>query len=504
MLSSPAAGGDDESGTRYFQVVWCEFSRKKHIKWDGDAFLQLKGRSVVLKDPEGKDMCRTSGMKQDDVRKLLDGDVVSFSGRQVQTTNEITAENWASGKCFLATAAPAGGADEPTKAGQYTFSKLNTGGFRQVAPTAEPIVREIKPRHDPSNPDAVVLPRPSKEHQKQYNKANLQVVDVVIDPHLSSQLRPHQCEGVKFLYECLMSMRDYSGSGAILADDMGLGKTIQCITLMWTLMKQGPYGGAPVVRRTIVVTPGALVKNWEKEFRKWLGTERIAVYAVTPDRKIDDFLASNIYQVLIISYEMLNRNIDVVKKCKFDLLICDEAHRLKNTEIKTSTVVSSIETRRRIALTGTPIQNDLGEFFAIVEFVNPGVLGTASVFRRIYEDPIVKSRQPDATKEERALGNSRATELSRMVALFCIRRTDEVNRKYLPPKHESVVFCRPTPLQASIYEKLIGSRLVKSCISTTCGHSAHLVSLNHHFIIFPYHYLPRFASLRSRSYAIRH
>ena len=137
-------------------------------------------------------------------------------------------------------------------------------------------------------------------------------------------------------------------------------------------------------------------------------------------------------QVLIISYEMLIRNIEALRIIKFDLLICDEAHRLKNTEIKTSSAVMSIPTRRRIALTGTPIQNDLGEFFAIVEFVNPGllsvahnthfrqiiqsilgVLGTPTMFRRVYEEPIVASKQPDATKDIRKLGEDRAQELGR-------------------------------------------------------------------------------------------
>jgi DNA repair and recombination protein RAD54B len=77
----------------------------------------------------------------------------------------------------------------------------------------------------------------------------------------------------------------------------GLGKTIQCITLLWTLMKQGMYGGVPVVRRSLVVCPGALVKNWEKEFRKWLGIERILVFAVSPEKKVDDFVLSPAYQV---------------------------------------------------------------------------------------------------------------------------------------------------------------------------------------------------------------
>ena len=82
---------------------------------------------------------------------------------------------------------------------------------------------------------------------------------------------------------------------------------------------------------------------------------------------------------MIISYEMLLRNIDAVQKCGFDLLICDEAHRLKNSSTKTATAMMSVGTKRRIALTGTPIQNDLQEFFAIVEFCNPGILGSAAV-----------------------------------------------------------------------------------------------------------------------------
>ena len=98
--------------------------------------------------------------------------------------------------------------------------------------------------------------------QKAQNKAGLPVVDVVVDPHLGSLLRPHQVEGVKFLYECVTGLRDTGGTGAILADEMGLGKTVQCITLMWTLMKQGMYGGVPTVRKSLIVCPGALVKNW--------------------------------------------------------------------------------------------------------------------------------------------------------------------------------------------------------------------------------------------------
>ncbi|MEQ2180134.1 DNA repair and recombination protein rad54b [Goodea atripinnis] len=137
-----------------------------------------------------------------------------------------------------------------------------------------------KPRYDPLAPGALVMPRPPSSHQWLHNKSGLPVVDVVIDPHLTTHLRPHQREGILFLYECVMGMRAIGRHGAILADEMGLGKTLQSVALCWTLLKQGPYGGKAVAKRVLVVTPGSLVQNWRAEFTKWLGRERISVFTV--------------------------------------------------------------------------------------------------------------------------------------------------------------------------------------------------------------------------------
>ncbi len=122
--------------------------------------------------------------------------------------------------------------------------------------------------------------------------------------------------------------------------------------------------------------------------------------------------------MLIISYEMLIRAISDLEKISFDLIICDEAHRLKNTNIKTTQCVSGLRAFRRIALTGTPIQNDLSEFFAIVEFCNPGVLGSAGVFGRVFEQPIVQARQPAATPAEKKLGQQRGLYIYIYISLF--------------------------------------------------------------------------------------
>ncbi|KAJ7372149.1 DNA repair and recombination protein rad54b [Desmophyllum pertusum] len=336
----------------------------------------------------------------------------------------------------------------------------------------------VTPGHDVNAPGALVMPRPSATHQLEHNRGGLDIRDVVVDPHVSQHLRPHQRDGVMFLYECVLGLRNFNGNGAILADDMGLGKTVQCISLIWTLHKQGMYGGHHSVKRTLIITPGSLVKNWSSEFRKWLGNERLKVYTVNSDKRVKEFMNSPLYPVMIISYEMFLRSVEEVRNIKFGLVVCDEAHRLKNTTIKTATMISGLKTKRRILLTGTPVQNDLKEFHSLVDACNPGILGTQSCFRRLYEEPIVHGQQPDATSEEKLLGQTRAAELNRLTSMFFLRRTSEVNSRYLPPKVESVVFCRPSLLQLSVYRHLLTSRVVRSCLTSySSGGSRHLVCI---------------------------
>lgn len=147
-------------------------------------------------------------------------------------------------------------------------------------------------------------------------------VAVVMDPHLSKVLRPHQFEGVQFLYNCVMGISNRAHRGAILADEMGLGKTLQTISLVWTLLKDGPEG-TPAVKKAIVVTPSSLTKNWQAEFKKWLGTQRTKpiVLSSSDDQTqqkddIREFAASSIRPVLIISYEMFRKHLEVLQSLK--------------------------------------------------------------------------------------------------------------------------------------------------------------------------------------------
>ncbi|XP_067033427.1 DNA repair and recombination protein RAD54B-like isoform X3 [Acropora muricata] len=478
---NPSGTSDEkENASCYFSVIWGKMSKKKHKKWEGDGILITKGRTASLKDLEGKEIAKSSGYKSSELECLQEGNTLCIGGKEIEVMGFISAEDFLSGKCFQQSEISTSTLKLPV----LKFPTKQNG-------TPKPFVCNVKrdtlvdtrklvlPRHDVNTPGALVMPRPSAAHQLERNKEGLGVVDVIVDPHLSQHLRPHQKEGVKFLYECVMGLRNFNGNGAILADDMGLGKTLQCISVLWTLHKQGMYGGRPSVKRTLIITPGSLVTNWSSEFRKWLGSERLKVYTVTSEKRVKGFVESPLYPVMIISYEMFLRSVEEIRSINFGLVICDEAHRLKNTNIKTATMISGLKTKRRILLTGTPVQNDLKEFHSLIDLCNPEILGTQASFRRLYEEPIVRGQQPDASGEEKLLGQTRANELNRLTSLFFLRRTSEINSRYLPPKVESVVFCRPSSLQLSLYRHLLMSRVLRSCLTSyVSGGSRHLVCIS--------------------------
>lgn len=148
---------------------------------------------------------------------------------------------------------------------------------------------------------------------------------------------------------------------------------------------------------------------------------------------------------------MLVRYIDEIEKIHFDLIICDEGHRLKNNNTNTSIALNQIYCKRRVLLTGTPIQNELAEFFALINFVNPGILGSYLMFKREFEDTIVESQQPECHPQMIALGRQKAAELNEVTEKFILRRTQDVNNKYLPSKYESIVFCRLSSNQVASF-----------------------------------------------------
>jgi DNA repair and recombination RAD54-like protein len=202
----------------------------------------------------------------------------------------------------------------------------------------------------------------------------------------------------------------------------------------------------------IVVCPCSLVKNWDNEFVKWLGPGKVKTLALaesdrkTVEKNIDCFVKTKMFNVLIASYETLRTHVGRLTKYKdcCDLLVCDEAHRLKNRENQTSMALASLPVKRRVLLTGTPMQNDLEEFFAMVDFTNPGVLGTQEDFRKNTLYPILRGREPDATEKQKQRMMDLQQEMSATVNDFILRRVNTLNAQHLPPKLVQVVCCNLT------------------------------------------------------------
>lgn len=365
-----------------------------------------------------------------------------------------------------------------------------------------------KPLHDPSGEIAIVLydptiddkPKNAQEVEKKAEEEDKPTLDVpimhrsladilglkkkaddhpkipvVIDPRLAKVLRPHQIEGVKFLYRCTTGMIDEKANGCIMADEMGLGKTLQCIALMWTLLKQSPEAGKSTIQKCVIACPSSLVRNWANELVKWLGKDAVTPFAVD-GKATKEELTSQLRQwaiasgravvrpVLIVSYETLRLNVDELKNTPIGLLLCDEGHRLKNGESQTFTALNGLNVDRRVILSGTPIQNDLSEYFSLLNFANPSLLGTRLDFRKKYELPILRGRDAAGTDADRQKGDACLRELLTLVNKFIIRRTNDILSKYLPVKYEHVVFCNLAPFQMDLYNYFIQSPDIKSLL----------------------------------------
>lgn len=369
-----------------------------------------------------------------------------------------------------------------------------TLGLRQGA------VFVAKPLHDPAGDFAIVLYDPTVDEPKKpqeeleqeeaakpkleeplFHKSLAEIlgikkkvqgdhpkVPVVIDPRLAKVLRPHQVEGVKFMYRCVTGLIDAKANGCIMADEMGLGKTLQCITLLWSLLKQSPEAGKTTIQKAIVACPSSLVRNWANELVKWLGPDAITPFAIDGKASKEE-LTRQLRQwaissgravtrpVIIVSYETLRLNAEELKNTKIGLMLCDEGHRLKNGDSQTFTALNSLNVTRRVILSGTPIQNDLSEYFALISFANPELLGTRQEFRKRFEIPILRGRDADATDLDKQKGDERTTELLGVVNKFIIRRTNDLLSKYLPVKYEHVVFCNLAPFQLDLYNYFIKS-----------------------------------------------
>ena len=247
---------------------------------------------------------------------------------------------------------------------------------------------------------------------------------------LRATLRPYQEQGLswlRFVHEL--------GSGGVLADDMGLGKTIQALALFLSL-KQDKEDV-----RALIVAPTSVVTNWIREIERFSPSLTTALWHGAGRKDQTSELTSA--NVIVTSYALLRRDIDLLKKLKLTYVILDEAQNIKNPLSATAAAARELRADRRLALTGTPIENRLSEIWSIFEFVSPRLLGPLQKFEERFARPIDQGDSKQAAR-------LRAT-----IHPFILRRTKMEVAKDLPPKIESDKFIDLTPDQKAIYLQVL-------------------------------------------------
>ncbi|KAM3827605.1 transcriptional regulator ATRX isoform 1-T1 [Vipera latastei] len=299
---------------------------------------------------------------------------------------------------------------------------------------------------------------------------------VQVHRNIVTKLKPHQVDGVQFMWDCccesLRKTKKSSGSGCILAHCMGLGKTLQVVSFLHTVLLCDKLD----FRTALVVCPLNTALNWMNEFEKWQegleDDEKLEVSELaTVKRPQERSYMLQRWQdeggVMIIGYEMYRnlaqgRNVksrklkEIFNKALVDpgpdFVICDEGHILKNEASAVSKAMNSIRSRRRIILTGTPLQNNLIEYHCMVNFIKENLLGSIKEFRNRFINPIQNGQCADSTLVDVRVMKKRAHILYEMLA-GCVQRKDYTAlTKFLPPKHEYVLAVRMTPIQCKLYQ----------------------------------------------------
>jgi superfamily II DNA or RNA helicase len=242
-------------------------------------------------------------------------------------------------------------------------------------------------------------------------------------------LRPYQKLGLGWLRAI-----HAAEVGGILADDMGLGKTVQTIAFLATLHPAS-------TRPSLVVCPASMVGTWKRELARF--APGLTSEILHGNERLKDAAALAKRNILITTYGTCLRDRELLASIPLEALICDEAQALKNAAAKTGEAIRSLDARTRIALTGTPMENHLGELHALLGWLVPGLLGTAARFDQAFRKPI-----------ERDGDNARADLLRRRIAPFMLRRTKTAVAPELPPRTEQVVTVELEGAQRALYESV--------------------------------------------------
>lgn len=245
-------------------------------------------------------------------------------------------------------------------------------------------------------------------------------------PNINANLRDYQKYGYKWL-SYLVS----NNLGACLADDMGLGKTLQAIALLSKIHEKKN-------KKTMVIMPKSLIYNWENEILKFAPKLRAQIYYGT-NRNLKIFKEA---QLILTTYGTVRNDIKKIMEIDFDLVILDESQNIKNLSSQTTKAVMLLKAKNRIALSGTPVENNLSELYSLFRFLNPSMFGTVQDFNEEYILPIQKYGDEEAIKE-----------LKRKIYPFILRRVKKEVLKDLPEKIEKVLYIDMNPEHKKYYEE---------------------------------------------------
>ncbi|KAA0716923.1 DNA excision repair protein ERCC-6-like [Triplophysa tibetana] len=349
-----------------------------------------------------------------------------------------------------------------------------------------------------------IVQREDEEEEEEDDFVNVNGSGLNLYKGLYDKLYDHQKEGVAFLY----SLHRDGRKGGILADDMGLGKTIQVISFL-----SGMYD-AELANHTLLVMPTSLIKNWVREFAKWTPGMRVKEFhgssKAERNRNLDRIQRKG--GVIITTYQMLINNYEQLatynqREFRWDYVILDEAHKIKTSSTKTAKSAHAIPAHNRVLLTGTPVQNNLREMWALFDFACHGsLLGTSKTFKTEYENPITRAREKDATPGEKALGLRISQNLMDIIKPYFLRRTktDVQNKKErhceeanqdedqenkcpnadegavmpsLTRKNDLIVWTYLSSVQEDIYNQFISLDRIKELLMTTRSPLAELTVL---------------------------
>ncbi|MEG0517799.1 MAG: SNF2-related protein [Bacteroidales bacterium] len=254
---------------------------------------------------------------------------------------------------------------------------------------------------------------------------------------IKATLRPYQERGFSWLYRNLRI-----GFGSVLADDMGLGKTLQVITLLLKLKEEEAIN---LKHRAVIITPTGLLTNWLREINRFAPSLTAEIYHGT--QRDFDKLES---EIIITTYGTVRSEVDFLKKRKWQAVVIDEAQNIKNTETAQTKAVKALGAPLKIAMSGTPVENRLSEFWSIMDFSNKGYLGNLKTFKDEYATPI------QVFNDEQAVSR-----FKRITAPFMMRRlkSDKSIITDLPDKIEQNCFATLTTQQAAIYEKTLAEAM---------------------------------------------